>query len=761
METITVAVADLTRFCYRSGDIDHRFSPSPTSAEGIAGHQRLYTRRPNTYVPEFTVEWSQQRAEIELIVRGRADGYDPKQAIVEEIKTCRVAPEKIPESVSRQHMAQGRLYAAIIAAQENLEFLDVQLTWLNIDSDTELQLQQRYSAQELSQFLETTLSRFSNWLATIYQLRTRRNTSITNMAFPYGEFRAGQREIAELAYKCIDQGGELLLEAPTGMGKTAALLFPALKALAQDKHDKIAFVTAKTIGRRAAENTLADFRSGGYLGTNLTLSAKDAVCLSPGKACHPDDCPYARGYYDKLPAALDTAINETSLDRSSIESIAQRFEVCPYELAKDLLPWVDVIIADQHYVYSLNATISTMMEANDKRWSLLVDEAHNLPDRARGMYGAALEKKKLMAAKKEANGAIAKALSNVNRRFLDLQNRQWQAPDFHSENIAPEKLERALRDFSAGFSQAMATQPTFGQQFPSAMQFYFETLQFLRVLEQWGPEYRFHLTRSSDAQSLVVSLRCLDPSRLLQLKQKKAHASLAFSATLTPLPWTRKTLGLSAEAVCSRAQSPFAAQQLKVTLATHIDTRYQQRATTLPALADTIRQWLENTPGNCILYFPSYQYLNDCLALLELAQLSRTVVIQSREFDEAARQQLVEQLQQRKDIAAFCILGGVFGEGIDLPGQQLTSVVVVGLGMPQVNRYTRELQQWYQEQAQAGFEFTFLYPGMQKVDQALGRVVRRLNDHGSALLIDSRYTQKQYTALLPPWWDYQRWSEPE
>lgn len=761
MTELNIAVADLARFCHRSGDIDHRFSPSPTSAQGIAGHQRLYARRPASYESEYPLQYQHRESDLQLTLRGRADGYDPQQGLVEEIKTCRVEPESIPEPVAQLHLAQGRLYAAMIAAQSAVEELTVRVTWLNIDSDVEYCQDQRYTRQELADFLAATLQRFANWLHLLRRMRDERDTSLATLDFPHGEFRQGQRHIAELSYKCIDQGGQLLLEAPTGIGKTAAVLFPALKALATGKHDKVIFVTAKTVGRRAAQETLGTFDQAGYRGSALSLTAKEKICLSPGRACHGEDCPYARDYYDKLPAAMAAAMQRRTLRRTEIETLAREYEVCPYELAQDLLPWVDVIIGDIHYIYSLSASLGHILEAAGQRWSVLLDEAHNLPGRARGMYSARLGKAALMLAKKALKGESARALARLNRQFLQLQKEPWQERDFHRCDGLPPGLVRTLQDLVAATAEELAREPAFLQTHPQFMDFYFDALQFLRVAEQWHDDYRLELCRGAGKQSLTLALNCLDPSRLLQERQGRAHAVIAFSATLSPMAWSRASLGLGEKTVCSRSDSPFEPGQLRVLLATDIDTRYRQREASLPALAQRLQLWLDQTPGNCIVYFPSYRYLQDALALLQATNtaLQRTLWVQDREQDEAERDALLHLLQERCDVAAFCILGGVFGEGIDLPGDLLDSVVVVGVGMPQVNRDTRELQDWFTQRHGAGFEYTFLYPGMQKVDQALGRVVRRLEDRGSALLIDPRYGKGQYRALLPPWWDYKPWDK--
>jgi DNA excision repair protein ERCC-2 len=418
MTELTIAVAELARFCHRSGDIDHRFSPSPTGVQGVAGHQRLYSRRPPSYTSEYAVEYQHREPGLQLTLRGRADGFDPEQGLVEEIKTCRVPPDSIPEAVAKLHFAQGRLYAAIIAAQGSIDSLEVRVTWFNIDSEQEYSRSERYSERELAAFLADTLARFTAWLHKVEQLRGARDDSIDTLAFPYGGFRRGQREIAELTYKCVDQQGQLVLEAPTGIGKTAAVLFPALKALAKGKHDKVVFLTCKSVGRRAAQDALADFAEAGYRGASLSLTAKEKICFSPGRACHGDDCPYARGYYDKLPRAMQAAIEERALRREDIESLARRFEVCPYELALDLLPWVDVIIADLQYMYSLSALLGRAMETDSRRWTVLLDEAHNLPGRARDMYSAELAKADVLEARRTASTASSLRCSNNRGRRL-------------------------------------------------------------------------------------------------------------------------------------------------------------------------------------------------------------------------------------------------------------------------------------------------------------------------------------------------------
>ena len=750
-----VSVRDLVAFCHRRGDIDHRYTPSPTAEQGMEGHQRIYRRRPDSYLREYPVQYLHRQGDIQLSLSGRADGFDPDLALVEEIKTCRVAAANIPPAVTRLHLAQGRIYAALIAREQALESVQVQLTWLNVDTDEESPVVQRYDRAELQSFLEQTLAEFSDWLQQLAERRKARQQSLEDLAFPHGTFRRGQREVAELAYKCIDQGGQLMLEAPTGIGKTAAVLYPALKALGSGKHEALVFVTSRTVGRLAAENCLQQMTQQGLIASCLSLTAKESICFSPGKACHGDDCRFARGYYDRLAAALSDALATGLLRREDVESIAHRHQVCPYQLAQDLLPWVDLLVADIHYVYSLTAGVGSLMQQDQRRWTVLLDEAHNLPERARSMYSARLDKAELMRVKRSTSRPVKRALDKVNRAMLALQKEDWPEEDYRLE--MPRPLVNALGDVVAVVARAMADDPRFVPANPELMNFFFALLQWLRVAEHWGDEYRMHLQRGGGSQGLSLGLTCLDPSRLLARCQSRAHAVIAFSATLSPQPWMRQLTGLGESTVCRRLSSPFDSRQLQVELETGIDTRYRQREASAVALAQRIGRFLAALNGNCIVYFPSYRYLESILALIKEDQdflEHRHLWQQSPEQDQAQRESLFQLLREKANVAAFCILGGVFSEGVDLPGDLLSAVVIVGVGLPQVGSERECLRQWYQQAYGAGFEYAYLYPAMQKVDQALGRVVRTETDEGRALLIDSRYGWPSYRQLLPSWWSY-------
>ncbi len=750
---VRLAVRELAAFCHRSGDIDYRFTPSPSAEHGIAGHQLLQARRGGDYQAEYPLEAVLDLGDFALRLAGRADGFDATAGLLEEIKTCRVERDAIPEAVEALHWAQLMLYGGLLCrAEPERAGLTLQLTYYQVDSGEEWPRLEEHGRDALLAFLDDSLEQMGQWLAQEHAWQQRRDSSLAALEFPYGEFRDGQRSMAETVYKCIAQSGQALLEAPTGTGKTAAALYPALKALATGRHERIAYITARTVGRQAAEHTLRDFAGQGMALRRLSLTAKDSICFSPGKACHAEDCPFAEGYYDRLPAAMEAAVNEQHLDREAIERIARGHQVCPYNLALDLIPWVDLCVADMHYVYSFHAGLAGSYAERGQRWSLLLDEAHNLPERAREMYSASLHKADLMAARREAGGAVKRALDACNRALLALGKEDWLEADYDSREQAPEALVNTLQRFTAAVGEQLAATPLFLQSRPRLLDFYFECLQFQRVLEVFDTDFRFEMTRAGDAQGLAVKLRCLDASRLLAQRQRQPVSVSAFSATLSPPHWMLAELGFDEQAVFQSLASPFSPDQFQVALNTGLDTRYRARQATAPVLADTIAQWLADHPGNCIVYFSAYRYMDDVLALLP--PTGRQLLVQSRQWREAERHELLNTLREERNVVAFCILGGVFGEGIDLPGDALASVVVVGTGLPQFNREREVLRDYYQDRLGRGFQYAYLYPGMQRVSQALGRVIRTETDRGSALLIDPRYGDPEYRQLLPPWWEY-------
>jgi DNA excision repair protein ERCC-2 len=642
----------------------------------------------------------------------------------------------------------------MLAQAEGLPAVTVRLTWYQLDSGDEHTLEQHYEAAELAAFLADSLARYAAWLDTVDALAAERDAGIAALAFPHRDYRVGQRRAAELVYRCLDRGGQLLLEAPTGIGKTLAVLYPALKALATGKHDRLVFCTARHTGRRAAEQTLAQLEDGGLAATRLTLTAKERICFSPGKACRPEACPYAVGYYDKLPAARAEGVALRRLDQPALEALARRHALCPYQLAFDLLPWCDVIIADQHYAFSLGASLGQLALERGERWSLLVDEAHNLPARARDMYSASLNRPLLRAARRAARGRLRRALAAVDGALADLAPLNADAGErVRALDRPPDTVSEALQGLVAAAAALLVERPDV-LAVPGPLQdAWFAALSYLRVSEEWDGDYRCDLHLDDGGEPAALVLNCLDPGRLLARRHDAGHASVAFSATLAPPSWMGERLGFRPDAVWHRCPSPFAPSQLAVTLEPAIDPRYAARAASRDALVARLLAWAGQHPGNCLVFFPSHRYLADCREAIGAGLAGRRLWAQPAP-GEPPGEDLLALLATARDVLALCVLGSGYSEGIDLPGDQLCSVVVVGPGLPHLSHDTRALEAWFAARGRDGFACACLYPALQRVNQALGRVIRADADRGAALLIDPRFLRAPYRGLLAPHWDY-------
>jgi len=751
MPEIGVSVRDLAAFCHREGDLDARFGPGPTAAEGIRGHRELAAARGDDYLAEYALEASYRHGDLTLRLRGRADGYLPSVPMIEEIKTCRIDPARLPADLSRLHLAQARLYAAMLAAAEGLDEVQVRLTWYDLSRRQEHPLDQTYSAPELAEFLQRSCERYACWMAARLQHAAARDASIRALAFPFREYRQGQRDIAELVYKCVHSGGQLMLEAPTGLGKTAAALYPAIKGLAHDCHDHVVFCTAKHSGRDAAEDTLARFAADGLIATTLTLTAKERICFSPGHACRADDCHYARSYHDKLPAAREDALQRPTLTQADVEAVAREHALCPYQLGLDLLPWVDIVIADQHHVFSLHAAVAALALHSPSRWTVLVDEAHNLPARARGMYSASLSGN-LAAAHRVLRGAPRRAVAALDTALQTLFLAHVEPHDDYAVlPLPPAALLASMQAVIAAIAEELARPGAPPRPHPDVQALYFALLHFVRLSELAGDDFCCELL-AQDASSL--RLNCIDPSRLLAQRHAALHAVVAFSATLSPAGWMRVLLGLGDRSVFRRCASPFLPRQLGVAIEPQIDTRLPQRERSRPRLLARLVQWLEAQPGNCLIFFPSHRYLRDCVEELRPLLGDRQLWVQPAPGAAAPPGELRELLRTKRNVCALCLLGGSYSEGIDLPGDQLRSVVLVGPGLPQPDRDNRLQRDYFQRQHGDGFRYASLYPAMQRVNQSLGRVVRGDTDCGAALLIDGRYALPEYRALLSGHWEY-------
>ena len=746
----TVAVRALCEFTAKQGDLDLRFTPSPSAQEGIAGHAVVASRRGGNYRSEVALS-GQWKA---LTVRGRADGYDPDENLIEEVKTHRGKADSIPDNHRHLHWAQLRVYGHLMCVELGMERVNLALVYYDIGSGHETVLRESRDAGSLREHFEQLCERFSSWAASEAAHRAARDAALSELRFPHAGFRPGQRQLAEGIYRANAGKRCLLAQAPTGIGKTVGSLFPVLKAMPQQGIDKAFFLAAKTPGRQLALHAAASLgagagpAAGGLPLRVLELTARDKLCEHPDKACHGESCPLAKGFYDRLPAARADAATVPVLDQQGLREVAARHEVCPYYLGSEMARWSDLMVGDYNYYFDGGAMLYALGLNNGWKVSVLVDEAHNMVSRARSMYTAEISRELLRSARAGAPPVLKKALEMVGRAWTDVD--RGAAAPYQVLDGVPEKLVNALQNAGSAVNDYLAEFP--GPLDPDLQRFHFDALAFVRLAESFGEHSLCDLAREGVRDS-TICIRNVVPAPFLGPRFAFAHSTTLFSATLSPWHYFCDLLGMPADTAWVDVESPFQAHQLQVHVAGTISTRYQHRKASVGPIAGLIARQYREQAGNYLAFFSSFDYLDQVAA--ELAEHYPDVPSwrQERRMSEAERQAFLDRFAPGGAGVGFAVLGGAFGEGVDLPGDRLIGAFVATLGLPQVNPVNEQLRERMHKLFGAGYDYTYLYPGIQKVVQAAGRVIRTESDRGVVWLIDDRFAQPGIRALMPAWWE--------
>jgi DNA excision repair protein ERCC-2 len=744
----TVAVRALCEFTAKQGDLDLRFTPSPSAQEGIAGHVTVTGRRPAGYQKEISLAETYGP----LSVRGRADGYDPALNRLEEIKTYRGKLDAMPGNHRHLHWAQARVYGHLLCRKLGLAQIDVALVYFDIVNHTESVLVETHTAHTLAEHFEAQCERFIAWARQELAHGEARGQALTALAFPHADFRPGQRTLAEAVYRAAVSGRSLVVQAPTGIGKTIGTLFPLLKAWHGQQLDKIFFLTAKSAGRQLALDALTTLAAGPL--RVVELVARDKACEYPGRACHGESCPLARGFYDRLADARATALQRPQLDRASIAEVARAHDVCPYYLGQELSRWSDVIVGDYNYYFDTSAMLFALAEANRWRVAVLVDEAHNLLERARGMYSATLDQNAFNAMRRGAPPSLKKTLNRVARSLSDTAREQDAAgTEYAAYAQAPANLLSTLGQAVSQMTELLGEQPDVFT--PELLRFYFDAVHFGRIAERFGAHSIFDITLErarTNQRGAVLCLRNVVPGPHLAPRFSRAHSVALFSATLTPARFYADTLGLPPSCVRVEVESPFASEQLDVRAIADVSTRYRDRESSVARIADLIAAQFFQAEGNYLSFFSSFEYLAQVAAALAARHPLIPCWQQSRAMSEAAQREFLARFVADGRGVGFAVLGGAFGEAVDLPGTRLIGAFVATLGLPQLNPVNQQMKACMHEAFGEGYAYTYLFPGLQKVVQAAGRVIRGPLDRGVLYLIDDRFTRAEVRRLLPPWW---------
>ncbi|HEY4318695.1 MAG TPA: ATP-dependent DNA helicase [Herbaspirillum sp.] len=756
----TIAVRALCEFTSKQGDLDLRFTPSPSAQEGMAGHATVTGRRDAGYRTEVSLIGEFEN----LRVRGRADGYDAARNQLEEIKTFRGDLDLMPANHRHLHWAQAKIYGHLLCRELALPEMHLALVYYDIASGKETVLKQRMDAIDLERFFEDRCRHFLDWAGQELAHRAARDDALHALRFPHAAFRPGQRELAAAVYKTAEQGRCLLAQAPTGIGKTVGTLFPLLKASPAQKIDKVFYLSAKSSGRQLALDALALIKDGPPqtpAGSTplrvLELVARDKACEHPDKACHGASCPLAKGFYDRLPQARAVAVSAADtgaashrsiLHKSALREIALAHHICPYYLSQDLVRWADVVVGDYNYYFDLGAMLHGLAAANQWRVGVLVDEAHNMIERARKMYSAQLDQRDLKTLRDDGPAALKGALDRLNRQWNALHREQQDDYQAH-DTLAPAFLG-ALQYAIAGIADYLGEHAADGID-PGLQRFYFDALHFSHVAELFDRHSLFDISKAG-RNAARLCIRNIVPAPFLAPRFAAAHAVTLFSATLNPWHFHNDMLGLPAGTAWIDVPSPFEAGQLSVRLAGHISTRYRHREDSLEPIVDLIAAQYRRQPGNYLAFFSSYDYLQKVGALFRTRHPDILMLEQARQMDEAERERFLQCFTQTSRGVGFAVLGGSFAEGIDLPARRLIGAFIATLGLPQINPVNEQIMRRMEVLFGAGYDYTYLYPGLQKVVQAAGRVIRTQQDRGVVYLIDDRFGRAEIRSLLPAWW---------
>lgn len=752
---LKISVRNLVEFIYRTGNIDNRVggvSETDAMQAGSRIHKKIQKAMGTGYRAEVSMQNSYDTGRYRVVVEGRADGVFSMEdcPAIDEIKGMYADVTSFTESIY-VHQAQAMCYGYFYLCEHEDERIAVQLTYVNLDTEEIKRFIQYYTRGELADWYGQTMKEFLVWADFLYDWSQKRDESIRGTEFPFA-YREGQRELAVSVYKTIQRKKVLFIQAPTGVGKTISTVFPSVKAVGEGLGDKVFYLTAKTITRTAAESAFDLLRGQGLQFKTIILTAKEKLCAQ-GMKCNPADCPYAGGHFDRVnDAVLDIIENECRMDRETILKYAEKHTVCPFEFALDISYWCDGIICDYNYVFDPNAYLRRYFgDGNKGKYLFLIDEAHNLVERGREMYSAAVYKEDVMEFKRMIKGhdvKLYKAAERVNKALLEIK-RQVEETFLLLDSAGV--LTLALSSLYEEILRFNEEHREFEYK-EEVLEFFFKVRDFIYISELVDENYVIYAMIFADGD-LMVRQYCVNPSKNLNDCLAKGNAAVFFSATLLPMGYYRSLLRGEKDDYAIYAKSPFDEKKRCVLIAKDVTTRYAGRnEKQYRRVYEYIVKMVRARRGNYMVFFPSYAYMRSVLDFYMEEDFD--IILQENDMAEAQKEAFLkefEQIGRRKSFAAFCVMGGIFSEGIDLKEESLIGAVIVGTGLPQVGVERKILMDRFSEEGR-GFEYAYIYPGLNKVLQSAGRVIRTENDKGVVLLLDERFLTGDYDGLMPLEW---------
>ncbi|PZE20166.1 helicase C-terminal domain-containing protein [Paenibacillus xerothermodurans] len=762
-DTIHVAVRALVEYVFRTGSIDYGFRTAASLTEGTKAHQRVQKQYAELDQKELYLSAEVAHDDLLFVIDGRCDGLLAADdgVTVDEIKSTSGDLALITAESYPVHWAQANCYAYMYAKEHGTRRMRVQLTYVQVDTGEQKQFMRETTYEELQAFVLDVVRQYSPFAKLMQRHQLARNASIAELTFPFDAFREGQRKLIGAVYKTIEAGTSLFAQAPTGVGKTISTTFPTVKAMERGLLHRLFYLTAKTITRTAAEEAFSLMQAKGLRMHVVTITAKDKVCFQAETRCTREACDYADGYYDRVnEGLLDLLSNETLMTRQVIERYARKHRLCPFEFSLDAAYAADAVICDYNYVFDPRVSLKRQLAEQKKHTVLLIDEAHNLVDRTRDMFSAELLKSQFLALQREFKGVnrdLYEAAKAVNDYFIALRKQSTVGQSVQTQ--LPHKLVELAEAFAASATLELAS-GALAHDHAMLLDTYFAALSFGRIAQLYDQRY---VTLIDASKSEVrVRLFCIDPSQLLRQIGKGYRSHIYFSATLSPRDYYMDMLGADQDDYTVAIPSPFARDQLEVSILP-LSTRYRDRERTKEPLVALLRELTQTRPGNYLFFFPSYEYMHSVYeAFAEEARGVRTIVQQMNMPEEERERFLAEfTADNEQAFAGFAVMGGIFSEGIDLVGDRLTGVVVVGVGLPQIGLEREIIKDHFNASGKKGYVYAYVYPGMNKVLQAGGRLIRSEHDRGLLVLVDDRYLQAQYQRLLPDEWKHYTVLQPQ
>lgn len=754
---IKISVRSLVEFVLRSGDLDNRRTSGAEKDAMQAGsriHKKIQKKMGADYQAEVTLRHVVDVEEFQISVEGRADGIikDGEGVTIDEIKGVYMDVSYLTEAIPI-HLAQAMCYGYFYCFEHQENRIALQMTYCNMETEEIRRFKTEHTFEALSQWFDGLIREYVKWARYLYCHEQLRNESLKTLEFPY-PYREGQRDLAVSVYRSITREKNLFIQAPTGVGKTLSTVFPGLKAMGEGYADKLFYLTAKTITRSVAEETFSILREYGVYLKSVTITAKDKMCFLEKPECNPQACPYAKGHFDRVNDAVYEIIHqEFGITREVVLRYAKEYQVCPFEFCLDITNWVDSIICDYNYVFDPSVRLKRYFsEGVSGNYLFLVDEAHNLVSRAREMYSAQVYKEDFLLMKKLLKGRTQKLLPLFDRCNKMLLEMKREAEGYQ---ILPgiNHFVTALMTLFGELETFMEENREFEER-ELVLEFYFEIRNFLDTFDRVDDFYRIYTEMQSDGR-FVLKLFCINPAKNLKECLDKGKSTIFFSATLLPILYYKELLSGNTEDYAVYAESPFPAGNRLLMVASDVSSKYTRRnRREYEKVVFYIDQTVSARRGNYIVFFPSYQYMRAVEEVLRQEAHAFTLIAQESKMREQERESFLEEFNQEREdtLVALCVMGGVFAEGIDLKEERLIGAIIIGTGIPMVCTEQEILKDYFDQNQQRGFDFAYQYPGMNKVMQAAGRVIRTMEDKGVILLLDERFLREEYQMLFPREW---------